>query len=57
MVGGVVQSKFSGMFLYVVIASPAGRGNPVRVVMRDAGAMRWVAGWFRWIAASLRSSQ
>jgi len=21
--------------------------------MRDAGAMLWVAGWFRWIAASL----
>ena len=36
----------------VVIASPAGRGNPVGDVTRDAGAMRWVAGWFGWIAAS-----
>jgi len=34
-----------------------GRGNPVGVVTWDAVAMRWVAGWFRWIAASLRSSQ
>ncbi|MBT4666981.1 MAG: hypothetical protein HOB63_10755 [Opitutae bacterium] len=41
----------------LVIASPVGRGNPVGDVMWDAGTMRGVAGWFRWIAASLRSSQ
>ena len=55
--GGVVASRFSGVSLYAVIASPLGRGNPVGSVMRDAGAMRWVALRDRWIAASLRSSQ
>ncbi|MDA0724928.1 MAG: hypothetical protein O3B25_11775 [Verrucomicrobia bacterium] len=36
---------------------PAGCGNPVGVVMWDAGTMRGDAQWFRWNAASLRSSQ
>ena len=33
-------SRFSGVSLYAVIASPAGRGNPVGDVMWDAGTMR-----------------
>jgi len=39
-VGGVGCFLFSGVFLYAVIASPLGRGNPVGVVARETGAMR-----------------
>ena len=38
-VGGVGCFLFSGVFLYAVIASPLGRGNPVGDDMREAGAM------------------
>ena len=74
--GGVVASRFSGVSLYAVIASPAGRGNPVSSLLSLRGRSRreltWqssrdrtgavekvprVAEWFRWIAASLCSSQ
>ena len=74
--GGVVASRFSGVSLYAVIASPAGRRNPVSSLLSLRGRSRreltWqssrdrtgavekvprVAEWFRWIAASLRSSQ
>jgi hypothetical protein len=41
----------------LVIASPLGRGNPVRIVMRDALCDTESALRVRWIAASLRSSQ
>ena len=33
-------SRFSGVSLYAVIASPAGRGNPVGDVTRETGAIR-----------------
>ena len=34
------RPSFLDASLFAVIASPLGRGNPVRIVMRDARAMR-----------------